>query len=114
MDLKQYFPDNPATQSDRQFILDVINTVDTAFFGQVMEEYERVTLRQAVARDQVVKLDPKMYSVLNRFSEIFETRTAKAHPGKFNLPPKKRKRSELPVWPELKAKVKPQPYEVVQ
>ena len=79
-----------------------------------MEEYERATLKQAAARDQVVKLDPKMYKVLCSFAEVFESRTAKAHPGKFNLPPKKRKRHELSEWPELKATVNPQPYAVVQ
>ena len=95
-ELQQYFPDDPLTQCDRQFILDVINTVDGAFFRKVMEEYEAVTLKQAAKRDKVVKLDPKMYSVLNKFNEVFMSRTAK-----FNLPPKKRKRHEREQWPAL-------------
>ena len=35
-ELQQYFPDDPAHQCDRQFIMDVINTVDQSFFGRVM------------------------------------------------------------------------------
>ena len=32
-DLAKYFPDDPAQQCDRQFILDILNTVDPASFG---------------------------------------------------------------------------------
>ena len=78
-----------------------------------MEEYERFTMKQAVAQDKVVHLDPKMYKVLNRFNEIFETRTAKAHPAKFNLPPKKRKRTEKTEWPELTATINSMSYTAV-
>ena len=53
------------TQCDRQFMLDIINTKDPAFFKKVMEEYERATLKAAEANDKVVQLDPKMYNVLN-------------------------------------------------
>ena len=64
-DLKQYFPDNPMIQCDRQFMLDIINTKDPAIFKKVMEEYERATLKAAEANDKVVQLDLKMYNVLN-------------------------------------------------
>ena len=64
-DLKHYFPDNPMTQCDRQFMLDIINTKEPAFFKKVIEEYERATLKAAEANDKVVQLDLKMYNVLN-------------------------------------------------
>ena len=102
------------TQCDRQFMLDIINTKDPAFFGKVMEEYERATLKQAEENDKVVQLDPKMYTVLNQFAEMFESRTAKAHPGKFVLPPKKRKRYERPQWPELTTQLQPESHALVQ
>ena len=95
-------------------MLDVINTVDGAFFRKVMKEYEAVTLKQAAKRDKVVKLDPKMYSVLNKFNEVFMSRTAKNQTAKFNLPPKKRKRHEREQWPALQARIVPEKYEVVQ
>ena len=38
--LRLHFPDDPVTQCDRQFVLDVINSLDPHFFGSVMHEYD--------------------------------------------------------------------------
>ena len=39
-ELKPYFPDDPEHQNDRQYMLDVINTLDPEFFDRVMHEYD--------------------------------------------------------------------------
>ena len=70
-ELMQYFPDDPTHQCDRQFILDIINTVDHNFFGRVMKEYEEQTLKQAVKNDKTITLNAEMFGVLNQYADIF-------------------------------------------
>ena len=38
--LMQYFPEDPLHQCDRQYMLDIIHTLDPEFFGRVMHEYD--------------------------------------------------------------------------
>ena len=95
-------------------MMDVINTVDQAFFGKVMKEYEAASLKQAEKNDKTITLNEEMFDVLKQYADIFQSRTAKAAPSRFNLPPKKRKRRERSIWPELQAQITPSSFAAVQ
>lgn len=87
-DVAQYFPDDPLHQCDRQFAMDIINTVDPAFFGRVMKEYEEASLKQlATKTDKTITLDEDMFGVLTQYADMFQSRTARAGRARFNLPP---------------------------
>ena len=77
-DLAKYFPDDPANQCDRQFMLDILNTVDPAFFAKVMQEYEAATLKQATKSNKTITLDDSMYGVLSQYADLYQSRSAKA------------------------------------
>ena len=103
--LKLYFPEDPVSQCDRQFMLDVINTVDPNFFGKVMTEYDVFQHSIAKQNNQVISIDSKLFEVLNKLTNNFQSKTAKCATSKFQLPIKKRKRPERRPMPELKAKI---------
>ena len=104
--LSAYFPKDPLHQCDRQFMLDIINTLDSSFFKSVMKEYDSVMLQTAREQNKVIEIDPEMYEVLNRYTDLLETQTAQNAKQRFHLPPKKRKRPQLREYPELKTTIK--------
>ena len=100
--LSMYFPDDPVTQCDRQFVLDVINTLDPNFFSSVMHEYDMHQMSRAKEENKVIEIDAGFYEILNTFENNFSSRTAKATPQRFHLPIKKRKRPAFRAsMPEL-------------
>lgn len=99
--LMQYFPDDPLHQCDRQYMLDIINTLDPEFFGRVMHEYD--VFQHSIAKEdkKVIAIDHDLYEVLNRLTNTFESKTAKCHSNKFHLPLQKRKKPQKREMPEM-------------
>lgn len=53
-------------------MIDIINTLDAAFFPSVMKEYETAMLSGLEKKpDKTIQLDPEMYAVLNKFTNMF-------------------------------------------
>ena len=79
-----------------------------------MQEYEDATLKQASKSNKTITLDDSMFGVLSQYADMFQSRSAKAAPTRFCLPPKKRRRPTRKELPELQAIINPQSFSVVQ
>ena len=86
-------------------MIDIINTLDAAFFPSVMKEYE-VAMQAGMQEkpDKTIKLDPEMFAVLNKFTDMFYSQSQLKVNPKFHLPAKKRKRPEFRQLPEMQTK----------
>jgi len=105
-ELKAYFPDNPITHCDRQFMVDVINTYDPEFFKGALEEVNTFLLENAKKKNQTVPLSSRMYGILQKMNDEAGYAYANAKQSKFVLPPKKRKRHQALAVPELSTSIR--------
>ena len=53
--LLAYFPDDPLTQCDRQFMIDVIHTMDPNFFPSAMNEIEDHLVETRQKKEKVIE-----------------------------------------------------------
>ena len=62
--LLAYFPDDPLTQCDRQFMIDVINTMDPNYFPSVMNEIEDSLAEKRKEKEKTIDIDSSMYDII--------------------------------------------------
>jgi len=65
----EYLPDDPKTQTDRQFLVDIINTFDPDFFKGAIAEINRHIMSRAAATDKTVTLSGGMFRLLQSIDE---------------------------------------------
>ena len=90
----RYLPDEPDKHTTRQFVADIINTLDPAYFGKLIDEIE-------CSRGEQLKKPTQRIDVTNAMFDLLSNMTSLAASGKgpskrsiacLKIPAKKRNR----------------------
>ena len=104
--LMQYFPDNPYMNCDRQYILDVVNTLDSTFFERAWQDVDKDLIRAKEEKEQVIPIVPEMHAMISKSSNMCPNLGSTTKVPRMQLKKVKRKRPTIPPAPELSTKIK--------
>ena len=103
----RYLPDKPSS-AGRQFIFNIVNTLDPDYFRYAQREVEKRRIAKAhKEKEEQVELCPEMDALMNQFTDMNEDRrTSTQSLAMLKLGAKKRRKPERQPVPELFAKIK--------
>ena len=103
----RYLPDHPAA-GGRQFLFNVVNTLDPEYFVRAQGEVERMRIAEAQKEaEQQVVVCPEMQRILEEHSGLAVDRKSKPNSlAALKLGAKKRQKVERLPIPELQTRVK--------
>jgi hypothetical protein len=104
--LTPYFPDEIAQHSDRQFLVDVVHTIDSNFFVLAFDEIQAHIDAKRVKKEEYIDVDQSMLDVIESFSNLKAARVHREVKVTLKLTKQKRKRPKREEVPLLKVKIK--------
>jgi len=81
-EILKYFPDKIDKQADKEFIVNIINTLDPAFFPSIANEIDEQMLKMKKKED-VIELTPEMHHFIMQMQNLPANRNP--HLGKGTL-----------------------------
>jgi hypothetical protein len=100
-DLMAYFPDDVEDHCDRQFLLDVVNTLLPSYFHKVLDEIDSIRQIKGGAEPQEVEIDRGMMTMLRELSGPTSQRKNLRGLGSLRVGARKRKRPEFMATHDL-------------
>jgi hypothetical protein len=107
--LTPYFPDEIAQHSDRQFMVDVVHTLDRDFFVAAFDEIQHHLDVKREKKDEYIEVDASMLGVIETFTNLKAARVHQTVKIQLKLSKQKRKRPKREAVPLLKVKIRAQP-----
>ena len=103
----RYLPDHPV-RAGRQFVFNVINTIDPEYFRSAQAEAERLRIAKAKKEEEhKVEICPEMQQLLSQYVELAADKKSKgASLALLKMGAKKRLKFDRKPVPELKARIK--------
>ena len=71
--IRGFLPDEPSRQADKQFIFDLVNTIDPDFFSAALRELEEYRFRKlqlCEKKDEVIEMDTEMYELFGQMQSV--------------------------------------------
>jgi len=100
----KYFPNNADKQADKDFVVDVINTLDPAFFPACASEIDKQMLGMK-KEDEVIQLTPEMHHFILQLQNLPANRNPYLGKGTLRIAKQPRKKPEVKAAPLLSTKI---------
>ena len=97
--LQEYFPDDVLKHTDKQFVIDVINTLDPDYFPKCTREIEESMVERSKKKNETISLDAHVFDFLQ--SLMRQPGYMKSGSGGLKLSKGPRKKPERQAVPEL-------------